>query len=935
MRCLMFAVTVAATSGLAVASGLTNTWTGAAHDGDWSNPQNFRDTSFAPGADDVVAIDEGCPAEIDASSASWERLNALRQVYPNGKDAQLIVTVPEGDPAVIDCPVTERDVSIVGSIRGANGWLVKKGAGTLELGATGKCLDSTSSHAFTSLRVLEGVLMMPQHCGNLNFSYLNLDIAEGATLYTVAQNGAAAVVGSWAYTTVYGTITGKGILTNQGQNMPFRPIKTGAKLVFEGRISGGVYLMVGSGVVLDLPNETSDYTSTSGIQIEQNATLGLAKIGRYPSSGEPTESSSGKNPKFEVYSNGRILYTGSGENNAFKSCIVRSSPAFLDAGANGGLDVDGSDWSGYYGSKTVASLMQQLVLDGSNTAVSVFHPYIRYWHDEIPLEDPADRTNCTFYISKRGTGTWWLKENRYSEWRGGTGVDNGTVQFDTLEELGKRCSFGMGTELYDDYSGPKDPAHKVDYAIRLGDGKTTGTIEHIGDNFISVTTRTVVVRGSGRILNSSTRRTRIANVSGIGTGENELILDGERTLQDTVENVRNGTGKLSVVKRGNGNWILGGEQTFEGDLKVEGGTLTVTDSKRYNWFKWTSRKIAAIDAGDAHNYALQAAQFALYDKDGNMVSKNMAVHGRTDTEIHGNPDYLTLVPHSAQVGRWEYKYDNPSLSTHLAAYYGEDYDTYAGKKYNVNMDFTWLNGQHMHLQCLFDDTPARYAWGDGTEIFGIYSRGTLDGVKEQVWVSVFMRTKPGTTVTAYDLATHKDYWYYLPVSWTLQGSVNGFDWVVLDKKDDVAYSKTVNNVWSSDQTSFTSGQVRKDKGYKISSGPANPPDVLTKVRSVYVAPGATLEADGDLPAISSLKTDTAGLGSIVGFTFAEEGSLDISGNLKGKRAEIPFGFANVESSANIAGWTLKANGQLDTHHTLTIRDGKFVIEPTGLTVIIR
>lgn len=919
MRCLMFAVTVAATSGLAFATGLTNTWTGAAHDGDWSNPQNFRDTSFAPGADDVVAIDEGCPAEIDASSASWERLNALRQVYPNGKDAQLIVTVPEGLFVTNDCPLTKRNVS--DGTGAASGNLVKRGLGTMELGAIDKCRDTTSCHSFSSLTVEEGVLMMCQHCGNLNFSLLNVHVADGATFYTAAQNGSAHVSGSWAYTTVYGTLTGSGTITNQGLEMPLRFIGAG-KLDYDGHISGGIRLMLGPGVTAKLRGTESDFHSSSAIASEGNVRIEIAKFGNASKAGGDP-SSMGTNTKFEVSSNDRIVYTGAGER-MFKSLIVRSSPVYIDAGAMGGLDVDGSDWSGYYLSSTVTALMQNLVLDGSNTVPCVFHPYIRYWSDAI-----GEKTNCTFYISKQGTGTWHLKENAYSDWRGGTGVDNGTLQFSSLDETGKRCSFGYGTDLYDAYCGLKDDAHKVDYSIRLGNGNTTGTLEYIGDSFVNVSTRPIAVKGSGRLVNSSNRRIRIRNVSGLGEGENEFILDGTNVTQDTIENITNGSGALSVVKRGSGSWILGGEQTFEGDLRVEGGTLTVTDSKRYTWFKWTIRQVNANEVGGSgNNYAVSAAQFALYDKDGEMVTRNMAVHGATPELIHGDPDYLTLKPHSAQIGRWDYKYDNPALTSRITLD-------------NANLDFTWLSAEHMHLERLFDDTPARYAWGDGTEIFSVYSRGSVLTTTPKVWVSVFMRTKLGTSVKSYDWAAHDDGGHvgHLPTCWTLQGSVNGFDWVDLDTRDHVALPNPRRNGWSYHEegkanTVLISGEKRQ--GYLLpSSGPANPPDVLTKVRSVYVAPGATLEADGDLPAISSLKTDTAGLGSIVGFTFAEEGSLDISGNLKGKRAEIPFGFADVESSANIAGWTLKANGQLDRHHTLAIRDGKFVIEPTGLTVIIR
>ena len=213
---------VAGFVGEVLATGLTNTWTGAANDGDWSNPQNFSDTSFAPGADDVVAIDADHPATIDASSASWARMNALRQVFPKAKDAQLVITVPENVSVIDNCPFTSRNVS-TGTGSGQIGLMVKKGLGTLELGATEKCVNGTSSFSFCShFSVEEGTLMLPQHGGNRNFAYESFDVAEGATLYTAAQNGTAKVSGDYAYTTVYTGLTGQGVIANQAAEAPLR-----------------------------------------------------------------------------------------------------------------------------------------------------------------------------------------------------------------------------------------------------------------------------------------------------------------------------------------------------------------------------------------------------------------------------------------------------------------------------------------------------------------------------------------------------------------------------------------------------------------------------------------------------------------------------------------------------------------------------------------
>ena len=899
---------VAGFAGEVLATGLTNTWTGAANDGDWSNPQNFSNTSFAPGADDVVAIDADHPATIDASSASWARMNALRQVFPKAKDARLVITVPETVSVIDNCPFTSRNVS-TGTGSGQIGLMVKKGLGTLELGATEKCVNGTSSFSFCSrFSVEEGTLMLPQHGGNRNFAYEGFDVAEGATLYTAAQNGTAKVSGDYAYTTVYTGLTGQGVIASQADGAPLR-LSGSCVMDFSGKMTGGIRLMLAPGARANLSGTESDFYSSNAIQPEGYTTLSIAKFGRSNlAGGDP--SSMGTNTKFEVNSNDRIVYTGSGEK-MFKSMIVRTSPFFFDAGAVGGLDVDGSEWSGYYGSKVNPSQMQHLVLDGSNTSVSVFHPYVRHWNDQITPD-----VKNTFYISKRGTGTWWLKMNQYSEWRGGTGAEDGTLQFDTIAPVGTRCSFGLATDLYEPYCGPKDDAHKVSYALRLGGNGTTGTVEYIGKDLAYCEDRPTAIYSSGRLVNSGGRRLYLKGFSGLGAGEKELILDGTADQADQIDDITDGTdgAKVSVVKRGTGAWTLGGTQTFGGDLRVEGGTLMVQDMKRYNWFKWTVRQVegkesTSIDTG--HGYAIRVWEFGLFDEDGKRCNVNLAVkEDHTAGVLTNEMDRASLPLNAASMGRHLDKYETGDRAK------------------DVHYD-----NEGYQLDKLFDDSVSTVNWYP-------MACGSLMLSREDLWISVYMHiANPAKSIASYDFipqqdGTTADGHGYSPTCWTMYGSFDGREWVELDAQDHVPLPKT--KAWShanadGSHDAFVKGGAHK--GYPLAQSAATAPDVLTKVRSVYVAPGAKLVAGGELT-IGSLKTDKAGMGRIEGFTFAEDGVFDITDPTKRQTDEVPFDFADAEGIENVSNWTVMSNGKA-VCRKVTVRDGKFIISPTGLSVIIR
>ena len=101
---------------------------------------------------------------------------------------------------------------------------------------------------------------------------------------------------------------------------------------------------------------------------------------------------------------------------------------------------------------------------------------------------------------------------------------------------------------------------------------------------------------------------------------------------------------------------------------------------------------------------------------------------------------------------------------------------------------------------------------------------------------------------------------------------------------------------------------------------------FTNVASVAVAPGAKLVANGPVAPIKKLVVDAdAGMGTIEGFDFAEEGTIEV-GSMSGKSsARIPAELLNTETLANISNWTIVSDGKP--------RKWRVDASPDGITVV--
>ena len=118
-----------------------------------------------------------------------------------------------------------------------------------------------------------------------------------------------------------------------------------------------------------------------------------------------------------------------------------------------------------------------------------------------------------------------------------------------------------------------------------------------------------------------------------------------------------------------------------------------------------------------------------------------------------------------------------------------------------------------------------------------------------------------------------------------------------------------------------------------------PKDQFAHVASVSVAAGATLAAGTTLVAsatlpLTGLTVDAAGAGTLQGFTFAANGTLDVR-NLPAGSMALPGTYLNCEGLDNLANWQVSRDGAVSSRLHAHVRNGVIYVTMPGLTLNIR
>jgi hypothetical protein len=182
---------------------------------------------------------------------------------------------------------------------------------------------------------------------------------------------------------------------------------------------------------------------------------------------------------------------------------------------------------------------------------------------------------------------------------------------------------------------------------------------------------------------------------------------------------------------------------------------------------------------------------------------------------------------------------------------------------------------------------------------------------------------------------------------SMEASVDGIHWnlvetntggeVLAEHTYDLTFGPKVKKWYSDheDQVNWnpeTGTTPRPGKGFPI-RGRADMPTPLQNVRSVFVAAGATLKTYDGVE-ISSLKVDSAGAGTIDGFTFAENGTIDVA-NPPDDSSFLPGTYVNCSGLENVSGWALKVNGTANAKCKVIVRNGKLYFARLGFVITFR
>lgn len=911
-------------------------WTNAKGDGDWAEAGNYTKggdvAKDPPGEADVVCVPDGTTVILDydvndpKKKSSCETFASVRQIRPMGGNVRIEMTVPEEKELPLGCAVT---YGLDANKIVCQGALVKKGDGVLSFASVGSVTKKDGSttydygYALGALDVCEGTLKLPQVTGmttSYYFSYGRIDVRDGATLFT-AKTGRTHVMdvkASGLFTEVGSLVTNDNTSASYLQTYAFGELK--------GKVAGAISIYGRGRVFLrgtenEMTGAISLWYNKGELASGDEGVLGVAKFGLKAVDKVSTPSSIGYAEEIVMRDRcGGLLYLGEGETTD-KDFILWGNedyPGFIDGGEVGGLV-----WTGNWAMRKASDkdwVMKRIVLDGSNAVPCVMS-------GKILCADGKVATNCTFRVTKRGTGEWRLLHNGASDLRGVVAVAEGALGFDTLAEKGVNSALGKSTVLQRDMANvPVDPLYAVDYAFLLGGGATRGDLVYLGTTNCLSTTRRFSVNGTGAIVNNGTGRLFLADVNVLADAPHgTLVLGGTNALDNVVDCIADGNaGTLSVVKEGSGTWRLGTNCTFTGTLDVKAGALRI-GHPQYVYYRWTIKQTFVEEnelnqTGSAYR-KIGLRNFGLFDETG-----ADRVQGLSDE------------------GEWT----SYPLSTTVSSYRGFDYSYgsagfFANTATNLQLQagharLTGANGTKAAYNNFGegDDNTITPLFGHREELMTFWRRAMKNDIprttNDASWTVLTMRPTSGTPITSWDYVTGysgDSTWQQAKVS-LLEASVDGVSWDELDALD--LASKPSATDWVGAGTAYEAGYETHLGGRAISPWSTNA--VAFAASSVSVAANASLVAQTGRPlAVDKIAVDASGMGELKGFALSENGVIDI--------VNAPAR-GSFEVSADLSGVSLPmtysflVNGQQSKRSVALSQDRKkIVVSSKGLLLIFR
>lgn len=905
---------------------------------DWTSPESYSENAV-PNAGDTVYIPDCATGTVySTDAASCQKVSSLGRIWPLGTKLRstIVFDVAAGDAVTNNSPVFGKSSGYGGLIKTGAGELVMNSPGVLRASPTSEPLPDLRVNV---LRVENGILRGALSSERGAWYFGNVYLAEGTEFHLPLFDWTKTSTTAQFFTMQ--TLTGDGTLFYDDETHSEQQCRITETCSFNGKFYGPRLKVFVQGNVALTGIETSClYEFMVGSNDGRiwnkdpgsGRVEGIVGVTKFGKKGE-----AGSIGDVNVFSTdhgaGGYLYLGSAPETVdrqFRTVNTASGakgPSFIDAGAYGGLTFTG-DWC--MKTDDPPDLSGHLMLLGSNIVECVLTNNINSWS----FVDGATTNRYAYHITKRGSGAWRFADCHNQTWNGALSVEEGCIRFNSIREINEWCALGRASLLEEPYLTQSDLSKRVPWAYRLGTVDAAGNLvegelEYVGSDPNGGHRRAVALAGAGRLKASGAGSLMMHNVYGLGTGGRRLTLDGVVGTTNLLVDISDSNACVSVVKEGAGQWIIGGELGFSGDLTVKAGTLTVRDDRldHYTWFRFTVKR---TQSGQT---TVNMQDLALYDAEGRRRNVGLQCwlpdpypdSGKTMLCYHTGDEQYVLEPGWAAYGApRRYKYEKQS--TNFSA------------------------GKEADMRRLFDDISSGSQTGFSMYCYDKPSGGsTLKYSPDDpgTWLKIVMRLAEDVPpIVAYDycrgsMSAAENNGH--PVYFGLEGSIDGFVWDELHNAtpdDDRSSAQGVTSyAWISDGSAFkNSSTLRPGLGYRLSKTKRTlAVEPLSRVGKVSVAPGATLRTDTRIP-LRNLSVDVAGAGTVEGFSIsdAEGSTLEVSNFPVGgfESHTLPLTFVDVDGLENLKRWTLKLDGE-STKRRITLVGNRIAIAPVGLTIRFR
>ncbi len=337
-------------------------------------------------------------------------------------------------------------------------------------------------------------------------------------------------------------------------------------------------------------------------------------------------------------------------------------------------------------------------------------------------------------------------------------------------------------------------------------------------------------------------------------------------------------GMGSLIKTGTGTQVLIGTNTYTGAMIVQQGALQIQNIVPFRWFRFTIMK------NKLNSTTTQLSELALYDVDGQ----------RQNVGLVAGVSVAGLLPGQFATPQ-EYSVGSPGeVVSNL-------FDQSTATKWCLNKNVPAV------------DNPATHR------------------------IVVMRLPENAPEIVSYNLCTANDAPERDPVTWTLEGSVDGNSWILVDSRADVVPPSTGGGSGTGRFLYYNNGTpyslAERATGGDAAEGDA---DVIPTGSPLEIREGATLEVMAN-ESIGTLRVDMLSAGTLTKLIAEPNGTLYIV-NAGGQTSGLvlPLTVGSLEGRANLASWAIYVDGVRQNGVTLSMNaDGRLTLQAKGMLITIQ